>query len=305
MGRPKKIGLDYFPFDVDFFQDIKIRKLVKYQGGKAITVYALLLCNIYKEGYYMRWDEELPFIISELSGYEEAYVREVLKCCMNIGLIDKDLYEKDGVLSSKGIQERYLLIAKNCNRKGVISEFTLVSCQETPVSSEETRVNSEKSAQSKVKERKINKKDSSYEESKKALSPPLIPGLEEKKSKKQKSRPKETGFSPPTLDDVLEYFSSQDAANRIENWEESARRFYDYFNAVDWKDKSGRLITRWDSRANNWILDDEKRQSEVQNGKPKPKDQRTDFSRGHIASDSYEQRQEDILDYVARNIGTD
>ena len=38
MGRAIKQGLEYFPFDIDFFQDIKIRKLIRYQGGKAITM---------------------------------------------------------------------------------------------------------------------------------------------------------------------------------------------------------------------------------------------------------------------------
>ena len=47
MGRRVKKGLDYFPLDVDFFQDIKIRKLIRCQGGKALTVYIALLCNIY------------------------------------------------------------------------------------------------------------------------------------------------------------------------------------------------------------------------------------------------------------------
>ena len=69
MARTFKKGLDYFPLDIDIFNDLKIRKLIKYQGGKAITVYALLLCNIYKSGYYMKWDKELPFICSELTGY--------------------------------------------------------------------------------------------------------------------------------------------------------------------------------------------------------------------------------------------
>lgn len=48
MGRKKKIGLEYFPMDVDMFQDIKIRKLIKRQGGKAVVVYTLLLCFIYR-----------------------------------------------------------------------------------------------------------------------------------------------------------------------------------------------------------------------------------------------------------------
>ncbi|MBR0560770.1 DUF4373 domain-containing protein, partial [Neokomagataea sp. TBRC 2177] len=88
-----------------------VRKLIKYQGGKAITVYALLLCNIYKQGYYMMWDEELPFIVSEQTGFEEAYIREVIKCCLVVGLFSKDLYESDKVLTSKGIQERYQKIS--------------------------------------------------------------------------------------------------------------------------------------------------------------------------------------------------
>ena len=50
MARPNKEGLDYFPFDTNLFQDIRIRKLIKYQSGKAVTVYALLLCIIYKDG---------------------------------------------------------------------------------------------------------------------------------------------------------------------------------------------------------------------------------------------------------------
>ena len=108
MGRNRKLGLDYFPMDVDFFQDIRIRKLIKYQGGKAVTVYALLLCIIYKQGYYVRWDDELSFIISEQTGFEEAYIQEVFKCCLIVGLFSKKLYDSDKVITSKGIQERWI-----------------------------------------------------------------------------------------------------------------------------------------------------------------------------------------------------
>lgn len=151
MGRNKKTGLDYFPFDIDFFQDLKIRKLIKYQGGKAVTVYALLLCNIYKQGYYMRWDEELPFIVSEQTGFEEAYIQEVIKCCLVVGLFSKELYESDKVLTSKGIQERYQKVLELCRRSSDISEFNLVSSEEKAIFSEEKTINSKKSAQRKGK----------------------------------------------------------------------------------------------------------------------------------------------------------
>lgn len=127
MGRNRKLGLDYFPMDVDFFQDIRIRKLIKYQGGKAVTVYALLLCIIYKQGYYVRWDDELPFIISEQTGFEEAYIQEVFKCCLIVGLFSKKLYDSDKVITSKGIQERWIKLTDYVGNDFLTSKLNLLS----------------------------------------------------------------------------------------------------------------------------------------------------------------------------------
>lgn len=146
MGRNRKIGLDYFPMDVDFFSDIRIRKLIKYQGGRAITVYALLLCLIYKCGYYMRWDEELPFVISEQTGFDEAYILEVLKCCMVVGLFDKDLFDTEKVITSKGIQIRYKDICDSLRRVCRLDEYCLISSEENGISSEEKSISSEEKA---------------------------------------------------------------------------------------------------------------------------------------------------------------
>lgn len=91
------------------------------------------------------------------------------------------------------------------------------------------------------------------------IEPESLFAEEERKAAKKNSPPKpKTTFEPPTFDEVRRYFLSQDADKRLENWEESAQRFYDNFTAVDWRDKYNRRITRWDSRANSWIIDDEK-----------------------------------------------
>lgn len=132
MARTVKHGLEYFPFDIDFFQDLRIRKLIKYQGGKAVTVYALLLCLIYKGGYYIRWDDELPFVISEQTGYDEAYIQEVINCCVNIGLFSKELFKSEGVMTSRGIQIRYTNINKLCKRTATVCEYNLMDIQTTP-----------------------------------------------------------------------------------------------------------------------------------------------------------------------------
>lgn len=126
MARTSKRGLEYFPMDIDIFSDLKIRKLIKYQGGKSITIYALLLCNIYKKGYYMEWDKELPFICSELTGFDEAYISEVIKTCLTLGLFSSELFDKKGVLTSRGIQERYERICTQCRRACRIIEYNLL-----------------------------------------------------------------------------------------------------------------------------------------------------------------------------------
>lgn len=129
MARTSKKGLEYFPMDIDIFSDLKIRKLIKYQGGKAISIYALLLCNIYKNGYYIEWDEELPFICSELTGFDEAYVSEVIKTCLSLGLFSKELFDAEGVLTSKGIQERYSRICIQCRRVCNITDYSMLAPQ--------------------------------------------------------------------------------------------------------------------------------------------------------------------------------
>ena len=132
MARTSKRGLDYFPMDIDIFSDLKIRKLIKYQGGKAISIYALLLCNIYKNGYYIEWDDELPFICSELTGFDEAYVSEVIKTCLSLGLFSKDLFDAERVLTSKGIQERYTRICIQCRRICNIADYNLLATLQQP-----------------------------------------------------------------------------------------------------------------------------------------------------------------------------
>ena len=151
MGRKIKRGLEYFPMNVDIASDIKIRKLIKYNKGQAFTVYSLLLCYIYKNGYYTEWDDDLPFILSELCGFDEEYIKSVIEYCVSIELFDKGVYENNKVLTSRSIQERYSNICKQGGRKNPITEYNLISSEEIPISSE-------KMTQTKQNKIKINNK---------------------------------------------------------------------------------------------------------------------------------------------------
>ena len=145
MARPAKPGIDYFPFDTDFFSDLRIRKLIRYQGGEAVTVYLMLLSNIYRNGYYIRWDDSLPFILSEQSGYEEDYILKVIGYCLDIGLLDQPLYESDRVLTSRAIQKRYRNIHTLSRRTCVMQDFLLITSEETDVISQKSAVSAQES----------------------------------------------------------------------------------------------------------------------------------------------------------------
>jgi uncharacterized phage protein (TIGR02220 family) len=182
MGRTVNKGLDYYPFDTDFFGDIKIRKLIRRQGGKAVTVYACVLCFIYKNGYYIGADNELPFIISEQTGCEEAYIRQVLENCFSLGLFNKELYDTEKVITSKGIQERYSKICSLAKKRSGIIEYCLLTSEivtetkpivtETkPIVTETKPIVTEVIPERKEKESKVNKIE--------YLKPPLQGALSE------------------------------------------------------------------------------------------------------------------------------
>ena len=174
MARIKKIGLEYFPVDIDMFQDIRIRKLIKRKGGGAVALYTSLLCMIYKEGYYITWDEDLPFILSEQTGFDESYIQDVFNYCLELGLFDAELFKSDKIITSRGIQKRYKLICETCRRAYNIDKYNLISVQETPISAQETPISVQETpnnctigTQSKVKESKGKEKES--------ITPPLTP----------------------------------------------------------------------------------------------------------------------------------
>ncbi len=145
--RKGKIGLDYWPFDRGFFDDIKIMKLSKHQGGKAPLVYIYLLGRIYGErGYYLLWDDELPFVVSFHlgTGFDEGYVAEVIKACISIGLFDQSMFDA-GVLTSASIQRRYIDICTGLRRKSSINEYRLIglNAEDKPLNDENNGLNDE------------------------------------------------------------------------------------------------------------------------------------------------------------------
>ena len=133
MPRPQQKGLSYFPLDVDFLSDRKIKILKSRYGADGITLYIYLLCEIYRNGYYLKVDDDFYFLVSEDLGMERNKVQQVLKFLLERSLFDNTLFQSDTVLTSAGIQKRFQLAVKERARKTpiIVERFWILSKEET------------------------------------------------------------------------------------------------------------------------------------------------------------------------------
>ena len=51
-------GINYFPVGVNFMEENAMEVIEAKYGIKGSAIVLKLLCKIYKEGYFIRWDEE-------------------------------------------------------------------------------------------------------------------------------------------------------------------------------------------------------------------------------------------------------
>lgn len=152
MARPKKDGLDYFPLDVNMDQDDKVLIIISKYGFEGFGILVKLLMEIYKNGYYYDWTEKEQIIFSSRVSVDINSVKEIVDECIKWGLFNKGLYDEQQVLTSKGIQERYLLATSRRVNSDIIEELRLVSVD---TNSNSTDKQPAKSTQSKVKEKKV------------------------------------------------------------------------------------------------------------------------------------------------------
>lgn len=158
MARPTKKGLDYFPLDVDFLSDLKVRRIIKACGKEAVHILVALLANIYRdEGYYVLWDDDLAFLVADEVGTKEGTVEELVKKAVQVRFFDKDIFDKYSVLTSKGIQSRYILATKERKKVELDYKYLLtneVNRSNISINGRNNSVNQGNNQQSKEKESK-------------------------------------------------------------------------------------------------------------------------------------------------------
>lgn len=178
MARPRKAGLDYFPFDVDFFSDEKVVCIAGEFGTKGELTIIKLLCAIYRNGYFTLWNDALKYKLKrEIDGASGDLLDKIVHTLVRRGFFDESLFISDSVLTSEGIQRRYFEATKFRQRDRdlpYLLSIPRVNYVKTDISHWETPVSQRESTQ--IKRNKI--KISSDDDTKSAPSPP--PFVEEK-----------------------------------------------------------------------------------------------------------------------------
>jgi hypothetical protein len=166
MARPQKDGLDYFPLDVDIDQDDKVQLIEAEYGIIGFAIVIKLLMKIYKEGYYYEWTEKEQLLFSKKVNVDINQVNGIINACLKWGLFDKTLYDKYKILTSKGIQRRYLEAVSRRKQIVFIKDFFLLDVSKyqnivfdniNQVNDDNNSINDDNNPQSKVKESKEKK----------------------------------------------------------------------------------------------------------------------------------------------------
>lgn len=119
MPKPAGDGLSYFPFDADFFGDIRIKILRGSEyGNTTVIVYLYILCEICKgKGYYVEYSEDFAYVVSCDLNIPQTAVSEIVSLFIEKKVFDKGLFEEYGVLSSDEIQKQYVAVQKRLRKK--------------------------------------------------------------------------------------------------------------------------------------------------------------------------------------------
>jgi len=154
MGRPTKTGLDYFPLDVDMDDCIELIETEHGLAGFSIVI--KLWQKIYKNGYYLDWSEDVARLFAHRINAELTLINSVINSCFYRNIFNESLYKSHNVLTSAGIQKRYIIACVASKRKSisVSSDLCLLPTELTQYITEFTPFLPVVSTQSKVKESK-------------------------------------------------------------------------------------------------------------------------------------------------------
>lgn len=118
-------GIPFVPLDVAL--DDKFALIEAEFGLKGFAVIVKIFQKIYGfQGYYCEWTKDVALLFAKDNGLSNNAVSEIVKAAIKRGIFDGRLFEKYQILTSHGIQKRYLKAADRKARIELLEEYLLV-----------------------------------------------------------------------------------------------------------------------------------------------------------------------------------
>ena len=122
-------GINYFPVGVNFMEENAMEVIEAKYGIKGSAIVLKLLCKIYKEGYFIHWDEGQCLIFANKAGREvqAAEVQGIIEILFIKGILDRNSYLENGILTSANIQKIWMEATKRRKRDLKALPYLLVN----------------------------------------------------------------------------------------------------------------------------------------------------------------------------------
>ena len=130
MANKAKIGLNFFPHDSNYGDDIKF--IISKHKSVGYYCFFELCRKIYSDlAYYTLSKEKNLYLFSGEISTDIEKVKEIINDCIEENLFNKKLYINYQILTSKEIQETYIEICNKGKRKDIkmIKEYSLLDSE--------------------------------------------------------------------------------------------------------------------------------------------------------------------------------
>jgi len=238
MARPERYNVDYFPHYIG--DGKKIFYIEQKYGNDGYSTWFKILETLAKTDHHyidLRKKTELMFLAAKCRITEETLLN-ILSDLSNFEKIDSDLWAFKIVYSTEFITSIEDAYGKRKNKTLPKTELMTTLMGFTVTETGFTEKKSTHNTQSKVKESKV-------------------------KERKVNSAP--NGFSPPLLDEVIQYFSEKGFSAEI------AKKAFEYYSLADWKDSKGNKVKNWKQKMLAvWMKEENKPNQQNQNYGIKP-----------------------------------
>jgi uncharacterized phage protein (TIGR02220 family) len=124
VARPKKDGLEYFPLDTKF--DDEVLMIDAMFGCEGTGILVKMWQIIYANNYYINWGEREVLVYKSRLNADINIINDVINECLKWGVFNENLYKKYQILTSGGIQKRFIEATQRRKEIEFVKEYLLL-----------------------------------------------------------------------------------------------------------------------------------------------------------------------------------